>query len=470
MTRTAPLALALGTLLLAPLAAPAAGEADIRLEDVLSTASLVALGLLPGAGEDLGGADAGGRITTSAAAQNEPAVAVNPTDPTNVLAAWNDYDTAASGAGVWTGIGTSHDGGATWNARILGPSPKSVPAPVKRVFREAGIPFTYAGDPVLGFNAAGVGLAGGLVFDSFTSSALYVQATGGPGSVAGDHFGPPILTAWSGVNVPVGLTDKPWMRGDLAGKNFYQCWTHFAGSIQIHVTASHDGFGLTWTNPVQVSTENGVQGCDIGIEPDGTVHIVYYDFGFGLTGGGPMKIATSEDGGLTWTAPRTIGVAAPLGLPNSAFRYNQFARVAVDPTSGALYVVWTEGSGDVVLTKSTDGGMTWSAKKVVNNDGTGRAQFFPAIDVGPDGKVVVGFYDRREDTANRVAKYYFAESTDGGATFPVQYAANGATIDGLNTTHWFMGDYTDLRIGKDGRIHAVFTVTPNGNQDVYTNA
>lgn len=456
--------------LTAPMTAlPAASGSQADVWDLLSSPVVAALRGVPGGGEVPSAESADeAQVTRSTAAQNEPGVAVNPLNPMNVIAGWNDYDTRASGAGVWTGIGTSKDGGATWNDRILGPSPRDVPGAVRARLTTLDVPFTYAGDPIVAFNGLGTAVAGGLIFDGFDRSAIYVQTS----LDGGDSFTPQLLIAWDDHNVPAGFTDKPWMRADTTGNGVYVCWSHFlqSGGITIYATASQDGLGLVWTNPVPVSTEGFVQGCDIGVGPDGEVYITYHHMtGWGNAGGGYAKMVKSTDKGVTWSAPSTIGSIAPLNLPNAAFRYNHFPRIAVDPTDGAVYVAWAEGSGDVVLTKSTDGGASWSAKRLVNNDGTGRAQFFPAIDVGPDGKVVVGFYDRREDPANRVAKYYLAESTDGGLTFPVQHAAGASTIDGLNTRHWFMGDYTDLRVGSDGKAHAVWAAAPGTNQDIYTN-
>lgn len=464
----------LALLVTAPLAfVPATSAPAENPEEWLSTTALLALRGLP-APYAVPDADpivaSNVQVTTNAAAQNEPAVAVNPTDPDNVLAAWNDYSAASGQTQVWDGVGTSHDGGATWNSRLLEPNPKSVPGAVQNVFRTLGIPFTHGGDPILGFNKLGIGAIGQIIFSGdLSSSAISVQTTPN----GGDNFLPPVLAAWSGQNVPDGFTDKPWMRGDLNGNNFYICWTHFTGGFsttEIYFTRSTDGLGLVWSPPMPISTEPTVQGCDIGIGPGGDVYVAYFDFNFGLAGGGPMKVKKSTDGGITFGSSVTIGAATPLSLPNAAHRYNQFPRIAVSQADGAVYVVWAEGTGgDIVMVKSSDGGAGWSAKKVVNNDGTGRAQFFPAIDVAPDGKVVVGFYDKREDVNNRLAKYYLAESTDGGATFPLQVAAGPATIDGLATTWWFMGDYTDLRIGSDGKTHAVFTAAPGSNQDIYSN-
>ena len=52
---------------------------------------------------------------------------------------------------------------------------------------------------------------------------------------------------------------------------------------------------------------------------------------------------------------------------------------------------------DVYFTQSTDGGLTWSAPSLVNDDGDPSTdQFQPSVAAGPGGAVAVAFYDRRE--------------------------------------------------------------------------
>src|SRR4029453_5931101 len=71
---------------------------------------------------------------------------------------------------------------------------------------------------------------------------------------------------------------------------------------------------------------------------------------------------------------------------------------------GHLYLTYedwdaTAGQADVKLTQSTDGGATWSAPVVVNDNmdtpGQPTDQFQPSVAAGPDGAVAVAFYDRR---------------------------------------------------------------------------
>src|SRR5262249_2224693 len=75
--------------------------------------------------------------------------------------------------------------------------------------------------------------------------------------------------------------------------------------------------------------------------------------------------------------------------------------------------------GDVRLTRSVDGGATWSQAVRVNHDPIGLAvdQFQPALDVDREGTVAVLYYDRRRDPRNFLIDAFLGESTDSGQTW-----------------------------------------------------
>ena len=94
--------------------------------------------------------------------------------------------------------------------------------------------------------------------------------------------------------------------------------------------------------------------------------------------------------------------------------------VAVDG-SGALYVVWQDarfsgGQFDgIALSRSLDGGLTWTAPVRVNANNT-IAAFTPTVHVRADGVIGVTYYDFRSDTDNLdtlLTDYWLATSTDG---------------------------------------------------------
>jgi hypothetical protein len=63
-----------------------------------------------------------------------------------------------------------------------------------------------------------------------------------------------------------------------------------------------------------------------------------------------------------------------------------------------LYVSYEDGGSglsNVYLTASYDGGRTWAAPILVNDNPIGTEALQPNLDVAPNGTVAVAFYDRR---------------------------------------------------------------------------
>jgi hypothetical protein len=77
----------------------------------------------------------------------------------------------------------------------------------------------------------------------------------------------------------------------------------------------------------------------------------------------------SRDAGLHWSAPARLAPirTAQLFVPDDNFPIraeDYLPDIAIDPTNGDMYVVWSDGLGTpinrVVMSKSTDGGRHWS--------------------------------------------------------------------------------------------------------------
>jgi hypothetical protein len=80
---------------------------------------------------------------------------------------------------------------------------------------------------------------------------------------------------------------------------------------------------------------------------------------------------------------------------------------------------------NVYFRSSTDGGKTWSDKKMLNDDPPGRANHIdPGIAVAPNGRIDVAWYDSRNNAGplgnavdNGLNDVYYTYSTDAGRTF-----------------------------------------------------
>jgi hypothetical protein len=100
---------------------------------------------------------------------------------------------------------------------------------------------------------------------------------------------------------------------------------------------------------------------------------------------------------------------------------------------GILHAVWTDsrsGLGDVYYARSTDGGAFFGPNVKVNwSNGTVLNSFVqggPTIDVSPSGVIAVAWTDERSGFPD--TDIYVSRSTDGGATFSQEVRANTLTV------------------------------------------
>lgn len=286
--------------------------------------------------------------------------------------------------------------------------------------------------------------------------------------------------------------DKYYLAIDRSGSTFanrvYVSWDRNQGNNQIlYVAYSSDG-GATWTSPIKVN--DGTTGFErvIGAYPavDQTTGVVYdswHDYARNV-----IFVDKSVNGGATWghdvaVATTHAGFGKDIGCVGGRSQGPAHA-LKVGP-SHALYLVYADpvaGRGfDVLLTKSTNGGATWSTAVSLNDDATAADQFHPTLSVEADpvtgaDKVTVTFYDRRDDTANCSAHVYATQSADGGATWSanVRQTTAASNFDGNSNGP---GDYSSSTPATTlGGVFPFFSdhratnpqTAPGGGFDVYT--
>jgi hypothetical protein len=393
-------------------------------------------------------------ITPPGLTAAEPAIAVNPRDPRQVVGA----------AQSWAAY--SNDAGRTFTpVEVTGEESPSL-GDVSLAFDDRGQVFlaylSIQKNGLPGYWGHGPGANGIFVRHSPDGGRTWDPAPVG-------------VKVWRGDEPDVKLEDMPRIWSDTGpGSPFrgrlYMAWIEWqlAQSIILY-TRSTDG-GRTWETPKRISTKAGLPRDDNGavvgpigtVAPDGTQYVVWNE-GLNIT------LAVSRDGGRSFAASRPIvAVAAPYfggagGIPGLT-RAMGFPQVGVDPRHGALYLTWSDyrnGDVDVFIARSTDHGRSWSAPLRVNDDPVhdGADQFLQWMAVDPkDGSVNVQFYDRRDDPANRRTRVTLARSSDGGRTFR-NYAWTPDAFEGENA---FLGDYEWLA-AYDGRVFGIWAeVAPPG--------
>jgi hypothetical protein len=211
-----------------------------------------------------------------------------------------------------------------------------------------------------------------------------------------------------------------------------------------------------------------------------------------------QQVIRSTDGGASWSAPITVAAFTP-SSPVDPLGHKRLRTAdvvpsfAVDSRNGFLYATWQEAgitnSGSaVVLSSSTDGGLTWSTPIKVSKtpdsapQGSGQA-FTPMVDVSSTGAVAVTYYDFRNFSGGPgAATDYWAVTCKGGpacANDPAKWNEQhvGGSFDVTlaavtGARGYFLGDYMGL--SHDGPVFVSnFTMThnlPNNQQDIYAAA
>jgi hypothetical protein len=413
----------------------------------------------------------------------ETTVVIDPTNPNNIIAAAMDSSQLAVRATPYA----SSDGGQTWDQQNGLRNFVRAPDGATKVFQNES-------DPVLTADSRG---------NIYLSTIMWETATDDNGvylfkSVNGGRrfsTGVPIVTHIGQSNPP--FEDKEWITADTTGGRFndsiYAAWVSLRPppeARQIQFSRSTDG-GATFSPPQPINDDldinSSVQGPMVQVGPGGEVYVAWLH----SRPGRPAEILMekSVDGGVTFGTDVFVASTRGFGRLRGLARHGgSLLTLAVDRSTGSnrenLYIVWADnrnGDVDILLTRSTDGGGTWSEPVRVNDDplGNGKDQFMPFVTVDQTtGDVVVGYYDRRESIENFLVDYHVTWSTDGGITFVPSLKVTPQGFDpsaafrfiqaaGFVCQAPFMGDYTSLA-ANGGLLYPVWTDTRNGRADVFT--
>ena len=380
--------------------------------------------------------------------QNEPSVRISRKDPNRVLAAWRDFRTGVTPALRRIGYSLSTDGGTSWSTSQL--IPQLIPND------------SLSSDPSVVVDTAGNFFVFTISINNNNGNGdLWVFKSNDAGETFDSHYG---VAYNSGA-----FEDKEMGACDLNPSspyvnNLYVTWTRFSFSTNILFSKSTDD-GVTWSSPLTLSDQAGVQGSIPVVGPNGEIYVAWY----GYTSSEGIYFAKSTDGGSTFNSNNLIADA-----PNS-----WFPSMAVDlssgPNHGNIYVTWDDtrnGDDDVFMSRSTDGGATWSSTPLRINDdpiGNNKIQYWPWITVNEVGNVYIVFYDTRNTTNNNYIKAYLAESTDGGLTFTNAEMSSEQSPTNTPNSDVRFGDYIGID-SYNGRVVPVWTDERAGGYDeeIYT--
>ena len=234
---------------------------------------------------------------------------------------------------------------------------------------------------------------------------------------------------------------------------------------------------------------------------------------------GTRVVERSADQGRTLNQATTAGVRGfvymgpvtpPYGATPTSFDASTFPRLAADPRSGNVYLVYGNGEKpttpgtvraadhfihkdmDVYFQRSTDGGSTWSERRALNGQAPIQYEItqtrHPDVSVAPNGRVDVVWQDRRhwylgpaketgttghcththvECDEARIGDTYYRSSSDGGASFTRDRRINDRHINNDVGYDYRFGTYWDygpksIPLGND-RILFAWMDSRDGN-------
>ena len=386
--------------------------------------------------------------------ESEEAIAVNPTNPNNIVI----FTNIAEGVNGML-LATSFDGGKTWNKRIVG-----------------------EGDDVFGDTCCDPSLS----FDEYGNLFMtYLYNVDNVVPVALSTDGGLTFTVIAKIGAPASLATTKAARAERGLFRFVDQPTIVAGQGQVWVIFNAGGpmfatgapvtglgqVGSFFAGEVAPGTNNCTYG-DISIGPAGQVMQACALTESGQ-GGGKLFVNVDPDGlGPAGFGDRVFVVDTHVGgfdfiAPQPDRSVDSEPGLAWDrsggPHNGRVYLVYSieqkneSDNTDVYVRYSDDNGATWSNGVRVNDDRTANSQFMPKISLDQTtGNLAVVWYDSRADLGaggsgdtdgvpNDDAQFWGAFSTDGGLSFTsnIQISA-GTSNSHVSGNGIDYGDYDGL--------------------------
>ena len=433
--------------------------------------------------------------------QVEPSIAVNPANPNNAVAVFQE-DRVDNGGDAGNGWATTLDGGRTW---IHGYLPG--------LTHETGGDFDRASDAVVTYGAdpAQRGhylvYANSLVFNDGSGPDGDTNRSGMAINISKDNgrtWSDAVILEQDGLG---GLNDKNWIvadngrgEGHTTGR-VYVVWDRISPMVYTYCDAHCDKLS-NWANAPEgngayyvYSPEPGIGSIPL-VLPNGDLGVVFEgDFGgtpslpnnptdqpeFAIAGSQLQYAVAMGAGSTPFPAPLAFqpipnGIAENRGSRIKEQRAGTLPAAAVDPKTGRIYVAWedgrfrTDGLNDLVFSSSADG-ITWTKVQRVNpGPGGNHIDHWNAmIDVGRDGAVHIGYRQRVVkvgDPTHRselgLSPYvdtYYQRSDDKGAHWSAPLKVNRVRTDvgyaAFSRRGAFLGDYNQVAVARNGLVYLV---------------
>jgi hypothetical protein len=406
----------------------------------------------------------------------EPSFAVNPKNPSNAIAVWQQDRFVVDGGALSNIVAVTKDGGATWK-RVLVPG----------ISRCTGGPDERTSDPWVSIGPDGTAYLATLTFTD--NPILAAGGLAGPtnqvvsrSSDGGLTWSAPVTVIANGhYNDREAITADPFKPG-VAYEAFVDRLGAFGETGVNEFSKTTDG-GASFSPPQSNYTAAPLNLPDptlVTVQPDGTLVDVFMLANATAVLSGPdipfkVMAMRSTDGGATWSQPVTIDQVPPVQpedeSTNTEVRAFPIVSAATAP-DGTLYLVYNEIQSDkrtrIKMAISRDDGRTFSAPSVVRS--IAAQAFIPSVAVDARGVVGVLWDDFRRDKPGDkqlTTDVWFASSRNGGRTFSESHVAGPFDATAASSTSStsvqgrFIGDYQGFAAYPNG-FGAVFAQSKKG--------
>ncbi len=418
----------------------------------------------------------------------EPFVAVNPANSSNIVGVYQQ-DRWADGGARGLAASVTLDGGQNWSTVTL---PFSSCA--------GGVAYQRASDPWISFGPDGTAYAAGISFDETTTRNGIAAAVSHDGG-----------STWGDVHTLIAdknklFDDKDSVTADPVHAGVaYVVWDRLNGgrlNNQPSYFSRTTDYGKTWSKPKRITSNARNQGSIgeiIVVDPrNDTLYDVYDALRFrGRLTFATENVMVSHNQGKTWSRPVIISPDLDLGVVKAPVTGADLRTgsglpdAAIDPKTGELYVVWEDSRfshgryDEVALSRSKNGGRTWSAPIRINKKTGLLPAVSPMVAVNSNGVVGVSYFDFRaspvSDPSTLATNYWLATSPRGGKSFNSEQPIIDTPFDLLSAPFsegYFLGDYQGLAANGTSFVsfYAAATGTettgsdPSNRTDVYFNS
>jgi hypothetical protein len=386
----------------------------------------------------------------------EPALAVNPVTPANLIATWQQNRWSTGGSQL-IGVAASFDGGNSWNL-------SSAPFFSRCAGGNSGNSGDYAraSNAWVSISPNGVAYALALAFTgdvlaAGSSSAMLVSSSINGGA----NWSLPLALIQDGAGF---FNDKGSITADPNDSNFvYAVWDRLTGQTTgpsyFSMTANANSTWQTARSIYDPGANNQTIGNLIVVTPNGTLVDLFNEIDTAADGmaSSHLKAIQSTNHGTTWsTIPVSVADILAVGTtdPNGGkVRDSALLFTAAVSPQGVIYVAWQDArfsSGvhdGIAFAYSADDGASWSEPVEINGAASAQA-FTPTLNVSAAGVIAVTYYDLRNavySTTQLLTDCWIVTSSDGvnftethvSGPFDLQLAPD-------TTEGYFLGDYQAL--------------------------